>query len=124
MATTTQYIPGSATPYSLKLRSTGDAGGAATFTLAALLSAAHEGPLKAALARTLPTECDEFNLDQIRGEEIRIYTVAADTVAPRSGLQEFVWVAGANAGIAGLSCRLTNTEVRILEIRLNHSTQA
>lgn len=126
MATTIDPIAGSATPYSKKFLLTGD-GAAGLLSLTALLAALDEGPLKRTLAAASPAALAAFDVDGARGSEIRIYNVAAtaaDAAVTRSGAYTIRWVSNADPGVAGLSCTLTAQNVRTIEIRLNHSTQA
>jgi hypothetical protein len=126
MATTIVPIAGSATPYSKKFLLTGD-GTEGLFNLADFATHLVEGPLKRTLLGAASTAIAAFNVDGVRGEEIRIYNLAAtaaDVLAPRAGAYTIRWVANANPALAGLSCTLANLDVRAIEIRLNHSTQA
>jgi len=126
MATTITPIAGSATPYSKKFLLTGD-GAPGLFTLADFATHLMEGPLKRTILGAASADIDHFNVDGARGSEIRIYNdaiTAADAFVTRQEARTIAWVANANPALAGLACTLVAAEVRTIEIRLNHSTQA
>jgi hypothetical protein len=125
MATTITPVANSGTPYSLKLALAGNDGAAGLLSYTALLAALPSGPLKAAISRTLPSALAEFNVDGVRGDEIRIYSVAlAAATALQSGARTIAWVSNADPAVAGLACTLVAANTTVIEIRLNHSTQA
>ena len=126
MATTIAPIAGSATPHSKKYLLTGD-GAAGLRSLIDLATDLAEGPLKRTILGAAPGDLDHFNVDGARGSEIRIYNdavTAANAAVARQELRTIAWVANANPALAGLACTLAAAEVRTIEIRLNHSTQA
>ncbi len=119
-------VAGSATPYSKKLTIVGT-GAEELFTLADFAANLNEGPLKRTILGAAPSDIDHFNIDGVRGSEIRIYDVAAvpaDAAATKSGTRRIRWVANANPALAGLSCTVAALTTLTIEIRLNHSTQA
>jgi len=123
MATTITPVPGSATPYSKQYLLSGD-GAEGIRSLSDLATDLAAGPLKRTLlgpGPALPTGTADFNIDQARGNEIRIYDVAAvpsDAAVTKGGTRRIRWVAN------GLSCTLQAASTLTIEIRLNHSTQA
>jgi hypothetical protein len=121
-------VSGSPTPFSKMFILVGDNDGAEVVrTITDLTTDLIDGPLKATLLGCPTLDIDHFNVDQARGSEIRIYDIAAvstDAVVPRASARRIRWVAGANAGVAGLSCTVTAGDVITIEVRLNHSTQA
>lgn len=130
MATDIYAIPYSDTPYSKKFQITGD-GAEGVFSIDDFAAALHPGPLRDTLLAAPPLTIDDFNVNDIRGDEIRIYEVPASVgdlavVQPASRL--IYWKAGATTALAGLSCTLPDpgeaNSYTIIEIRLNHSTQA
>ena len=126
MATTITPIPGSATPYSKKYLLTGD-NAAGLRSLVDLAADLMEGPLKRTLLGIAPANLGVFDTTGARGQEIRIYNVAAtaaNAAVTRSELFTITWVGNANPALAGLACTLAAANVRTIEIRLNHSTQA
>jgi hypothetical protein len=129
MATTITPVTYSDTPYSKKYTVATDANppGSTTRTLTQLLADLHEGPLKRALASMGAANLAKFNVDQVYGEAIRIYEeIAMPTNAsgPRILPSDIHWKSNADPGVAGLYANLQGTDVRIIEIRLNHTTQA
>lgn len=119
-------VQGSATPYSKKLTIVGS-GASETFTLGDFAIHLDEGPLKRTILGAASADLDHFNVDGVRGSEIRIYDVAAvpvDAVATKSGTRLIRWLANADPAFAGLACQLTALDTLTIEIRLNHSTQA
>jgi hypothetical protein len=126
MATTIQYLSSSATPYSMLLKVMGNVRpeGPGVITQQDLVGYAHAGPLKDAMRNANPLDFDHFNLDQVRGDEIRIYSALPDTLALPGTSLEIKWIAGANNTVAGLSCELQENAIRVIELRFNHSTQA
>jgi hypothetical protein len=126
MATTITPILNSATPYSKQYVVAGD-GTQGLRSITQFASDLDEGPLKQALLNMPTTSIANFNADQVYGQAIRIYDVVtsiADAALLRSGTTDIHWVSGANAGVAGLYVNLANLNTRIIEIRLNHGTQA
>lgn len=126
MATTIAPIAGSATPYSKKYLLTGD-GAEGIRSLADLATDLDEGPLKRTILGTASTGIAAFNVDQARGNKIRIYNIGANTAdaaATRSAAYTIRWVSNANPALAGLSITLAAQNTRVIEVRLNHSTQA
>jgi hypothetical protein len=123
-ATSIQAIP-NATPYSLKLRVDGQGGGGATlFSIDDFMLHCAEGPLKEFLKSLDPAAVTNLNITWLRGNKIRIYEDPADVSAGRSLPTTIVWQGGVSTALAGLLCTLGTANIRILEIRLNHSTQA
>lgn len=126
MATTIAPIAGSATPYSKKYLLTGDGAGGLR-SLVDLATDLMEGPLKRTLFSEPSVNLGAFDVTGARGDEIRIYNVAATAAdAPVSRADPFRvgWTQNANPALAGLLCTLEAGDVRTIEIRLNHSTQA
>ena len=133
MATTIVPIAGSPIPFSKMFVLTGD-GVAGTFPLddgsgtsSCLAGALDEGPLRKALLATPPATLANFNLNQARGDEIRIYDVPlslADASLTRQNARTIAWVSNADPAVAGLQCTLEQGDTLIIEIRLNHTTQA
>jgi hypothetical protein len=121
-------VTGSPTPYSKMFILVGDNDGAEVVrTITDLTTDLDEGPLKRTLLGCPTLDIDHFNVDQVRGSEIRIYDIAAvsmDATVLREGPRRIRWVAGANAGVAGLSCTVAVGNVITIEVRLNHSMQA
>jgi hypothetical protein len=138
MATVISALPNSDTPYSKKFMLVGD-GTEGVFpiddglnnALTSFAAALHAGPLRDTLLRAAPTAIGEFNINEARGDEIRIYDIPAKTsddaytpAIPRT----IYWKNGATRATAGLACTLpVPGEVQpmrsVIEIRLNHSTQ-
>ena len=134
MATAIVAIGGTATPYSKKFQITGDDSGVAgLFSIADFMAALDEGPLKETLRRTATTAIAQFDVDQARGDEIRIYRLRNtinDTLldAQEDGLN-IHWQSGVDVNNAGLSALATDGSGELnayvlIEIRLNHTTQA
>jgi len=126
MATTITPIRNSATPYSKQYAVAGD-GTQGLCSIAQLAVDLADGPLKQALLNMPTTSIANFNADQVYGEAIRIYDVAAtpaDASNLRTGTTDIHWVSGANTNVAGLYVNLANFNTPIIEIRLNHGTQA
>lgn len=126
--TTVIPVPHSATPYSIMYTLTGvvdDTPGLRSINNFMVDLA--DGPLKRTLKAASPAALAAFNVDGARGSEIRIYDVAAcpaDATVPRTEVYTVAWVSDASTALAGLSCTLQSGEIRTIEIRLNHSTQA
>jgi len=119
-------VVGSATPYSKKLTIVGT-GAEELFTLGDCATQLIEGPLKKTILGQPSTATNAFNVDGARGNDLRIYEVAAvptDAAATKSGTRRIRWVANANPALAGLSCTVAALTTITIEIRLNHSTQA
>lgn len=128
MATPTTVAPiaGSATPYSIKLRLIGT-GVPGLLSITGFRVALAQGPLRDVLLGAAPADLDHFNVDGVRGSEIRIYdaaSAAADAPEPRAGAYSIAWVANADPAVAGLAVTLISLDARVIEIRLNHKTQA
>ena len=126
MATTILPIAGSATPYSKKYVLVGD-GAEGRRSLLDLAIDLAEGPLKKTLLGTPSTAIDQFNIDGARGNEIRIYdatTMLADVAATKTGTRRIRWLQDLSSAVAGLSCTVAAGTTVLIEIRLNHSTQA
>jgi hypothetical protein len=127
MATQILPVVGSATPYSKKFTLLGDTGVEGIFSINDFATYLDDGPLRQTLLGASPLAVDQFNVDQARGSEIRIYediNTPAGAPSPRAGARKIKWIAGANAAAAGLSCTATTGNVLAIEIRLNHTTQA
>jgi hypothetical protein len=128
--TAVALIQASTTPYSAMFSIVGAAGGATVITCTGaggFATALDEGPLKRTILGANPAALADFNVDQARGNEIRIYEVVAslaDGPVTRSGARTINWVSNANPSLAGLSCDLEAGSTITIEIRLNHSTQA
>lgn len=119
-------VAGSATPYSKQLTIVGT-GAEELFTLGDIAAQLDEGPLKKVLLGQPSTGINAFNINGLRGNEIRIYDVAAvpaDAAATKGGTRRIRWVSNANPALAGLSCTVAALTTITIELRLNHSTQA
>lgn len=131
MATTIDPILHSDTPYSktFLLLGGGAPGGEGLFSIDNFAVALHAGPLRDTLLRASPLSIHLFNLNYNRGNEIRLYEVAAsmtDATYPRAATCVLYWKSGATTALAGLACELPAGEgngYKVIEIRLNHSTQ-
>lgn len=126
MATLIIPVPLSYTPYSKEFTLVGD-GVEGTRTITQLLGDLAPGPLRDVLARAPSTTIVNFNVDQARGSEIRIYncsTVPIDATYVRGGPCRVRWYSGADANNSGLACLVAAGNVLTVEIRFNHSTQA
>jgi hypothetical protein len=129
MATTITPIPYSDTPYSKMFELVGD-GTEGVFSIDDFAAALADGPLRDTLLRESPLYIDRFDLNGLRGDEIRIYIVPlspSDLDTNLASPRLIYWKAGATTALAGLACTLpapgeTNSKL-IIEIRLNHSTQ-
>jgi hypothetical protein len=116
-------IPHSQTPYSIQLLVQGTSA-AELFTQADFASNLHEGPLKALLGKTSASAFALFGVESAHGNQIRIYDVplsVADASLTRFHVFTIKWVNGPPN--AGLSCALVVGDTRIIEVRLNHTTQ-
>jgi len=123
--TTIYTVANSVTPYSIKLYLNGDGGaGPARFSFNSLILALSEGPLKRELQKVGSANLGTFNVDQARGNKIRIYDEPVSTAVLRNGAFLVSWVSDSDPNAAGLECFLRASNVRIIEIRYNHSVQA
>ncbi len=129
MATTINLVANSVTPCSAKYVVATDLNPPASGlrSLTQLLADLHEGPLKAALRSIGAGSLATFNVDQAAGEAIRIYdsvSMPGDASASRNGSSDIHWVSNADPAVAGLYASLEALDTRIIEIRINHTTQA
>jgi hypothetical protein len=129
MATTITPVTHSDTPFSKKYVVATDVNppGSVTRTLTQLLVDLHDGPLKRALASMGAANLAQFNVDQAYGNAIRIYeeiTMPTDASGGRALPSDIHWVSNEDPGVAGLYADLQVGDTRIIEIRLNHTTQA
>lgn len=130
MATGITAVPLSDTPYSKCLSITPDDGNPGLFSIddfAAALST-YRGPLLETLLGEDPLHIDRFNVNGIRGSEIRIYLLPTIGALNRVDMaRTIVWVAGATTALAGLQITLPaageDVGALTIEVRLNHSTQ-